>query len=33
MEKDQGFNHLALVPEGKTFKDGVLESKPKQNAA
>ncbi len=33
MEKDQGFNYLALVPEENTFKDGVLESKSKQNAA
>ena len=31
--KIKGFNHLALVLEGKTFKDGVLEGTSKQEAA
>ena len=31
--KIKGFNHLALVLEGKTFKDGVLEGDSKQDAA
>ena len=31
--KIKGFNHLALILEGKTFKDGVLEGDSKQDAA
>ena len=31
--KIRGFNHLALVPEGKTFKDRVLESDSEHDTA
>jgi hypothetical protein len=31
--KIKGFTHLALILEGKIFKDGILEDNSKQDAA